>query len=132
VTDGMIEGNFYRRMGSLLEAKRKQRGVSQTDVGSAIGVHRNTIMRWESGESAIDMWQLLRLADVLSCNHLLLLPSREFTWGTDLVRLERERDPLGRKPLQLERDPELTIEEVCREQGRETGYPKPKASRRAA
>lgn len=91
--DGAIEATFYQRLGSQIESTRKHRGISQTELGSLLGVHRNTIMRWESGESPVDLWQMLRLADVLSCNHLMLLPPREFTWGGDLRKLLRERDP---------------------------------------
>jgi transcriptional regulator with XRE-family HTH domain len=105
--NGQIEAEFYRRMGELIEAKRKQRHMTQTDVAYIVGVHRNTILRWEQGESPVDMWNLLRLADALSCNHLLLLPPRECTWGA-LPALEAERDP--KKGVQAERDPAWTGE----------------------
>ena len=93
MSDGAIEAGFYSCLGRNIEAKRKERRLTQTDVGRLLGVHRNTIMRWESGDGRVDMWMILRLADALNCNHLMLLPPREYTWGTDFGRILAERDP---------------------------------------
>lgn len=93
MTDESIEANFYQCLGRKLEVKRKEQRISQTELGRLVGAHRNTIMRWEQGKCAIDAWQLLRLADALSCNHLMLLPPKELAWGPDFLRLMRERDP---------------------------------------
>jgi DNA-binding XRE family transcriptional regulator len=106
-----IEARFASEMGRNIEAKRKQRQMNQETLGEAIGVHRNTICRWESGDCVISIWELLRLADILSCNHLLLLPSREYTWGPDLHRAVQERDGRMRKSVQSERDPAITARE---------------------
>lgn len=105
MADGAIEANFYYVLGSQIEIQRKRAGLTQTDLGALLGVHRNTILRWESGECPVDAWQLLRMADVLHCNHLLLLPAKEFTWGGDLIRMEVERNRALKKPVQSERDP---------------------------
>jgi transcriptional regulator with XRE-family HTH domain len=112
VNDTVIEAAFYEHMGRFIEAKRIQRKMSQSVVAEMMGVHRNTIMRWESGDCRIDTWHLLRLADVLSINHLLLLPPRQYTWGRDLSRLFRERDERAMR-IQEERDPKLTQREVA-------------------
>jgi transcriptional regulator with XRE-family HTH domain len=93
MSDGQIEAAFYGEMGRLIAVKRKHRGISQADLGSLVGCHRNTISRWESGDESIPVWMLLRLADALSCQHLLLLPSRGFTWGMNSCETFGERDP---------------------------------------
>jgi len=43
---------------------REARGLSVADAADALGVHRNTITRWESGEripSAVDLLNLIHL-----------------------------------------------------------------------
>lgn len=104
MADGYIESEFYREMGAKIEAKRKQRGIAQQNLAAEVGVHRNTMMRWESGDCPVPAWMLLRIADILECSHVLLLPSREYAWGQDLQKLVKERDP-GKKSVQSERDP---------------------------
>jgi transcriptional regulator with XRE-family HTH domain len=90
--DGEIEAAFYGQLGLKLREKRKQRGLSRNDVALAIGTHRNTILRWEMGDM-IPVWMLLRWCDVLSCQHFMMLPARELTWGRELPKITRERDP---------------------------------------
>lgn len=96
--DGMVEAGFYFMLGQLIETKRKERKMTQTEVGNMIGVHRNTIMRWESGDMRMDVWQFIRLADALAVSHLKLLPPRQFTWGAGFEEMKYERDkPLTQK-----------------------------------
>jgi len=98
MSDGAIEAGFYMILGGLIEARRKERKMTQTEVGNMIGVHRNTIMRWESGDMHMDVWQLFRLADALGCSHLKLLPPRKFIWGAGFDEVVYERDkPLTQK-----------------------------------
>ena len=106
-----IEAAFYRELGRKLEAKRKQRGWHQQDLAREIGVHRNTLMRWEAGEQGIPLWMLLRVCDILCCQHLLLLPAREFIWGI-LPHYVSERD--SKKDVQAERDTPITEKELYR------------------
>jgi len=107
-----IEQAFYTELGRKLASKRRERGLHQQDVAHEIGVHRNTLMRWKSGEQGITLWMLLRLCDILSCQHFILLPEREFTWGAELHALRYERDP-KRKSVQAERDPALSDREAA-------------------
>lgn len=110
---GVIESAFNRELGRKIEAKRKQRKICQQDLAREIGAHRNTLLRWESGEGAPPMWMLLRIADVLCCNHLLLLPDVGLTWG-EAIMVAHERD--SKKDLRhalIERDPPLRKEEIA-------------------
>ena len=93
MTAGEIQTAFNRKLGYKIVQKRKQRGWTQSAMALEIGVHRNTLERWEQGEHVCPPWMLLRIADVLCCSHVLLLPAREYTWGGELRKLERERDP---------------------------------------
>ena len=111
IADMSIEAKFYAELGRKLEGKRKQRGLSREDLARESGVHRNTILRWESGDSNVPIWNLLRVCDILSCQHLLLLPAREYTWGVELDPAQRERDRSMPKAVKSERDPALTLKE---------------------
>ena len=107
--DGEIEALFYQELGRKLELRRKAQGLTQQALAAELGVHRNEICRWEAGESAMPLWMLMRVADVLSCKPNFLVPSREYTWGIYREHL-RERDP-GKKSVAAERDPRLSREE---------------------
>lgn len=76
--------------------------MPQQTLAAEIGVHRNTLMRWEMGEGSLPLWMLLRICDVLCCQHLLLLPARTYTWGEDLPQLNAEINLKAR--IQFERD----------------------------
>lgn len=47
-----------------LREARKQRGISQTEVAERLGVARQTVSRWECGESDPTLENLRGLADV--------------------------------------------------------------------
>ena len=102
--DGEVEAAFYAECGRRIVAQRKRRKVSASELAAEVGVHRNTISRWESGDQAIPFWMLLRIADILECNHLFLTPGRDYTWGKYYAYL-RERDP--KRGAQSERDPPI-------------------------
>jgi DNA-binding XRE family transcriptional regulator len=108
---GEIERAFNKEVGRRIEADRIKARFSQQQMAVEIGVHRNAIMRWEKGTHAVPLWQLLRIADILDCHHLRLLPAKEFTWGTELREIMHERDPKRR--IRYERDPALTTVERC-------------------
>lgn len=45
---------------------RKQRGLSQEQLGAEIGVTRQTVSKWELGETTPEMDKLIRLSDLFS------------------------------------------------------------------
>lgn len=91
-----LEESFYQRLGILLADKRRRVGISQDQLAHLVGVHRNTILRWEKGDQSLDTLHLLRVADALGCTHLQLLPGREMVWG-----------PLQSVPCNLKPLPEM-------------------------
>ena len=110
VHQGEIEHAFYVDLGRQIAAKRKQRGVSQQNLAQEIGVHRNTLNRWELGHQDAPLWMLLRICDILECQHFILLPDRRFTWGMDLETFKKERDGF-RKVVQSDRDKPISAKE---------------------
>jgi transcriptional regulator with XRE-family HTH domain len=100
------ESDFHYELGRNIRAKRKQRHILQYALANDLGVHRNELMRWEKGECRVPLYMLLHLADLLSCNHLVLLPPRASGW---CPKPGPEMPPYSE--AQEERDPELTWEE---------------------
>jgi transcriptional regulator with XRE-family HTH domain len=100
---GEIESVFYAELGRKLRAMRKTRKISKCALAVEIGAHRNTIQRWENGETAIESLNLLRICDVLTCHPSALLPAGAFVWGDELKALAAERDP--KRCIRFERDP---------------------------
>ena len=94
---------FYCLLGANVLAKRKHRKVSLNELARSIGVHRNTLWRWEQGTQPMPLHALLLAADRLCCNHLVLLPTTHGQWIPAPAR------PLvHEKLIEFERDPELS------------------------
>lgn len=109
--DTQVEAAFYRELGRKLFDKRMSRKMSRETLAREVGCHRNTVMRWEEGDCVIPIWMLLRICDVLCCNHLLILPAREYTWGREYQAMKREREGI-KNAVQSERDPFITDAEI--------------------
>lgn len=62
---------------SLLEA-RKKRGMSQEEVAEKLGVTRQTISKWELGETVPDIYQSKKMAELY---HLTLDELIEVDWN---------------------------------------------------
>ena len=90
--DGFIEQQFNIECGRKIMEQRRKMGVHQQNLALEVGVHRNTLSAWEAGERGVPLWMFLRIADMLRCNLLHLLPSSSYTWG-ELRRFTAERDP---------------------------------------
>ena len=103
--DGSVQTHFERALGQKIMSKRRDRGFTQIDLAAEIGVHRNTLSRWEDGDGSPDVWMLLRISYVLRSNILIFLPGRELVWGSALAQAVEERDP--KKGVASERDPQL-------------------------
>jgi DNA-binding XRE family transcriptional regulator len=114
-SQGDAERGFWAEVGQRVQAKREQRGLSQTELGDHIGVHRNTVCRFESGDP-ISLWLFLRICDALSISYMQMLPSHAAHLGHLIRQVERERDPaLG--AMKVERDPPLTAGQLRHELG---------------
>lgn len=66
---------FTRRVGAALAQQRRNRGLSQQQVGEAIGVEPETVSRMETGVISPSLKRLHQLAEVLDCSVEALLGS---------------------------------------------------------
>ena len=81
-----------------LMALRKQRGWSQEELGNQIGVTRQTVSKWEMGQSTPELEKLIELSRLfgLSIDRLVGLEEGEDTPPFQSVH---ERMPSGHGPM---------------------------------
>ena len=57
-----------RQRGFALQRLRESRGLTQQELGEAIGVHQSTVDRYESGTYNLKVDTLLRIVAALDCS----------------------------------------------------------------
>src|SRR6476660_1404240 len=93
----MIENSHLAIFGEVLKAFRKHRGLTQQQLATAIGMHRNAISRWEQGDYlpeskgiVLELAKVLRL-DYLETQNLL---TASFMAQAPLCNVPYQRNPL--------------------------------------
>lgn len=71
----------HLNIGVKIQTRRKAMGLSQEDLAQLTGVSRQSVTKWETGQSAPDIDRLVELADVLgvSLDFLLREPPQTFS-----------------------------------------------------
>lgn len=64
----MTEPEFWHQYGLRIRKQRKRLKMSQTWLGNLLGVHRNTINRWEHGMNTVDVYQSIRMREIFGDN----------------------------------------------------------------
>lgn len=64
----MEADNLKRLIGSRIAIARKAAELNQEQVAEAIGVHKQTISRWESGKRAPNGEEIRLLVEPLGCS----------------------------------------------------------------
>lgn len=87
------------RSGELIAKARDDAGMTQQQLADALGVHRNTIGRWEADNDYEPSWaNLRRIAAVTNAQWLLSKASELLTlesgWGYDYADSDRHHDEL--------------------------------------
>ena len=54
-------------IGANIQATRQAAGLTQEQLAEAVGVSRQTVTKWESGETSPDLEHAAALADALGC-----------------------------------------------------------------
>lgn len=75
MTELMTEGRI--RLGAEIQRRRKQLGLTQEELAQRMDVSRQSVTKWETGQSAPDLDRLVQLGEVLkiSLDELLKGPS---------------------------------------------------------
>ncbi|MBQ8862834.1 MAG: helix-turn-helix transcriptional regulator, partial [Clostridia bacterium] len=61
----MYDLNHIYKVGNLISKLREEKGLSQSELGSLLGVTNKAVSRWENGRGYPDTSLLLKLSDVL-------------------------------------------------------------------
>jgi transcriptional regulator with XRE-family HTH domain len=71
------EDAFYKRLGELLRARRKERHLTQESLASLWKLNRTTVVNIEKGRQRISVHQLVLVANHLGCHAQDLIPRLE-------------------------------------------------------
>lgn len=69
--------------GSVVSELRKQKGISQTDLASQLGIHKNVLGRYERNEVYPSIDLARKIADILDV-------SLDFLTGKDDVQIDKD------------------------------------------
>ena len=70
---GRAEHDFYQSIGARIRIAREVRGLTQGQLGKAIGLTRTSIINIEQGRQGLPLHGFVRLADYLGVSFRLLL-----------------------------------------------------------
>ena len=87
-----------------LYSLRKQKGLSQDELGSKLNVSRQTISKWELGETTPELEKLIALGDFFEISlDELVIKAKESTKTEPLVmnRLETIIDSIDRENVKM-------------------------------
>lgn len=66
-------------LGERILKLRKEKGLSQEELGSVLGVSRQTVSKWETGESNPDLDKIIPMCDLFEIKADELLRGEDFT-----------------------------------------------------
>jgi repressor LexA len=82
---------MYTRIGGKIKKAREERGISQHDLGAALGLTATAINYYEKGKRKVSIEEIYRLSRILK------KPLQYFLPGEDLLNDERTHDPVNIK-----------------------------------
>ncbi len=80
------------KIGEKIHALRKEQGLSQEELAEQIGVARQTISKWELGETAPDLKQSKELSKILNI-------SLDDLTNSDFNNIEKEKSLSNQKNI---------------------------------
>lgn len=79
-------------VGMLIANRRKELDLTLEDIGSAVGVSKSTVLRWENGEiNKMSGSNIKKLAQILRIDESMLLRPNEVLFPGELELLEAWR-----------------------------------------
>lgn len=94
----MTEGRI--KLGGEIQRRRKLMGLSQEDLAQRMNVSRQSVTKWETGQSAPDLDRLIQLSDVLriSLDDLLKNPDASSAPDTSDAPAARDGSEISDQP----------------------------------
>ena len=100
---------FAYELGLNLRQSRRKRRVQSGHLAAKLGIHRNTLSRWEHAEAEISLWDFLQYCAALDVSPTHLLPG--WTMRAGMLAGQVERENQAKKSVKAQRDPLLTAHE---------------------
>ena len=69
----MYDLNHIYKVGNLISKLREEKGLSQSELGSKLGVTNKAVSRWENGKNMPDLSLFKPLCDILEISITELL-----------------------------------------------------------
>ncbi len=99
-----------RKIGQFIQARRKEKGLTQNDLASLFNITDRAVSKWERGLSLPDASIMIRLSEVLGVSVNELLSGERMEKETDyrksaeenLLKLKRKEEEANKYLLKLE------------------------------
>jgi len=75
-------------LGEKIQKLRKQRGLSQEALAEKVTVTRQTISKWELGQSTPDLDFIAQLSDIFNVSSDYLISGFWLTWNGSILTLQ--------------------------------------------
>src|SRR5262249_47969499 len=89
-TMAINERELYRRIGALIRERRQALGMSQAQLGKAVGLLRTSITNIEAGRQRVPIHMLYQLSQLLKIDAVTLLPSNAEIEHTESIPVKIE------------------------------------------
>ena len=90
-----VEGGIPMKFGDNLRSLRKSKKISQEALADKVGVSRQSVSKWETGEAYPEMNNILQLCKIFNCEINSLVNDNM----VDLDSLDEEMTKLSDKEL---------------------------------
>ena len=81
-----------------LAAQRKQNNYSQEQLADIVGISRQSVSKWETGESYPDMAKIIQLCKILNCELTDLLDDGVLS-ESNLSNSSKDSQTKGKQPI---------------------------------
>lgn len=88
---------FYVHVGRAIRQLREERGLTQTDLGTAVGLTRTSISNVEKGRQKILLHTFYDVAETLMADPAAILPEQRQAIARDEQKLPSDISPSERK-----------------------------------
>jgi len=92
---------MIHKVGDRISAYRKERNMSQEELGAILNVSRQTVSKWETGDTLPDVYNAIALAKLfhVSLDHLILGLGNKASNGSYFSELREKRNKMNIKAI---------------------------------
>lgn len=92
---------MIHKVGERISSLRKQRNMSQEDLATLLNVSRQTVSKWETGDTLPDVYNAVAIANLfhLSLDSLVLGSNSTFTDSSYMIGLKTKRHRMNLRAI---------------------------------